>query len=516
MNGVGRRGLDGRGGTMTWLDQLPDSIDELRSAGQLQQVGRSAEALSIIDKVLATTADPMTRAYALVQRFGALINLGRAAEFATAMTLAANAVRETSDPYLRGQMHAFAALGAHLQSALDRGVTHLVQASRALAAVQTGDSETAWGWHDLAMAYSYLGFHGHALTAIEQARQVGAAAGMASEVFAAPGIRLRNAVSLDHQGDTDGCLRVLRDIAAELARYVATGADVRLRPSSRPVYGYALARRAALGESTESDVAALLTGGGDSVRSRDLRHLGTVCLDIAADKAGEALRKLDSVPVSQEILGPAEPARLRSICYTSAGDHQAAHAADRHAFRLAAQRIDRLRDGYLDGVAARLDAEETNRDMGRYGDETLTDPLTGLPNRRQLERYVATMLARGERAAIGVCDLIGFTAVNARHGRHCGDLVLQRIAGVLNRVMRRGDFVARFAGDEFVVVLPGAGPTQAAEVSRRISAAAAGENWQILVPGTPIGLAAGWSEVGTNGRTLSAALAAAASHRTPA
>jgi hypothetical protein len=48
-----------------------------------------------------------------------------------------------------------------------------------------------------------------------------------------------------------------------------------------------------------------------------------------------------------------------------------------------------------------------------------------------------------------------------RHGRHCGDLVLQRIAGVLNRVMRRGDFVARFAGDEFVVVLPGAGQAQA-------------------------------------------------------
>lgn len=501
---------------MSWLDQLPDSVDDLRQAVSLQQSGRSAEALTILDKVLAATNDPLSRAYALIQRFGALINLGRVAEFATAATIAGNAVRETSDPYLRGQMHAFAAIGAHLQSALDRGVTHLVQASRALAAVPDGDTETAWGWHDLAMAYSYLGFHGHALTAIEQARQVGAAAGMAPEVFAAPGIRLRNAVSLDHQGDTDGCLRVLRDIDAELTRYVATGADQRLRPSYRPVYGYALARRAALGESTEADVAALLTGGGDSIRSRDLRHLATVCLDIAADRAVEALRKLDTVPVSAEILGPAEPARLRSICYASAGDHEAAHTADRYAFRLAAQRIDRLRDGYLDGVAARLDAQETQRDVGRYGDETLTDPLTGLPNRRQLEHYVAAMLARGERAAIGVCDLIGFTAVNARHGRHCGDLVLQRIAGVLNRVMRRGDFVARFAGDEFVVVLPGAGPTQAAEVSRRISAAAAGENWQVLVPGTPIGLAAGWSEVGLNGRSLTAALAAAASNRTPA
>ncbi|OJF15049.1 GGDEF domain-containing protein [Couchioplanes caeruleus] len=501
---------------MTWLDQLPDCVDDLRRAGELQQGGRSAEALPILDKVLEVTSDPLTRAYALVQRFGALINLGRVAEFATAMTSASNAVHESSDPYLRGQMHAFAALGAHLQSALDRGVTHLVQASRALAAVTDGDAETAWGWHDLAMAYSYLGFHGHALTAIEQARQVGAAGGMAPELFAAPGIRLRNAVALDHQGDTDGCLRVLRDIDAELTRYVATGADARLRPSSRPVYGYALARRAALGESTDTDVAGLFTGGGDSVRSRDLRHLGGVCLDIAAGRPAEALLKLDAVPVSQEILGPAEPARLRSICHAAAGDHEAAHKADRYAFRLAAQRIDRLRDGYLDGVSARLDAQETHRDVGRYGDETLTDPLTGLPNRRQLERYVAAMLARGEHAAIGVCDLIGFSAVNARHGRHCGDLVLQRIAGILNRVMRRGDFVARFAGDEFVVVLPGAGAAQAAEVSRRISAAAAGENWQVLVPGTPITLAAGWSEVGTHSRGLSAALAEAAGRRSPA
>jgi diguanylate cyclase (GGDEF)-like protein len=501
---------------LSWLDQLADNVEELRQAGHLQQGGRSAEALPILDRVLAETTDPTARAYASVQRFGALINLGRAAEFASAMTVSQQAVREVPDPYLRGQMHAFAALSAVLQGAFDRGVTHLVQSSRALAAVPDGDTETAWGWHDLAMAYSYLGFHGHALTAIEQAREVGATAGMAPEVFAAPGIRLRNAVSLDHHGDTDGCLRVLRDIDAELSRYVASGVDDRLRPHSRAVYGYALARRAALGEPSAADVPGLLGRGGDSIRSRDLRHLGGVCLAIAAGRPADALTRLDSVPVSAEILGAPEPARLRSICHSVAGDHAAAHAEDRYAFRLAAQRIDRLRDGYLDGVAARIDAQETERDAGRYADETLTDPLTGLPNRRQLERYVTAMLARGERAAIGVCDLVGFTAVNARHGRHCGDLVLQRIAGVLNRVMRRGDFVARFAGDEFVVVLPGAGSAQAADVSRRISAAAAGENWQVLVPGTPIGVAAGWSEVGANGRTLSAALAAAAASRTPA
>ncbi|MET0426427.1 MAG: GGDEF domain-containing protein, partial [Actinoplanes sp.] len=109
---------------MSWLDQLAEHVEELRRAGVLQQNGRSAEALPILDGVLDVSADPTTRAYALVQRFGALINLGRVAELSTAMTLAANTVREIPDPYLRGQMHAFAALGAHLQRNLDRGVTH--------------------------------------------------------------------------------------------------------------------------------------------------------------------------------------------------------------------------------------------------------------------------------------------------------------------------------------------------------------------------------------------------------
>ena len=76
---------------MSWLDQLPEYIEELKRAGRLQQNGRSAEALPIIDRVLASATDPTTRAYALVQRFGALINLGRIAELSTAMTATAPA-----------------------------------------------------------------------------------------------------------------------------------------------------------------------------------------------------------------------------------------------------------------------------------------------------------------------------------------------------------------------------------------------------------------------------------------
>ncbi|KKK06194.1 diguanylate cyclase [Micromonospora sp. HK10] len=499
---------------MGWLDRVADQVDALRRARALQEASRSAEACVLLDRVIRTTTDPCARADALVQRLSALINLGRTAEFTRAIEEASAAVRDLSEPYLHGHLNALAALAAHHQGALDRCVTHLVKAARALTADDDPDRDTAWGWHDLAMAYSYLSFHGHALGAIERARQVGLTAGIPEETFAAPGIRLRNAVALDHNGDSDGCLRVLRDVAGDLSRFLRDGRAGNLRPSSLAAYGYAASRRAALGDRTESgtdaDPARLLAHGGDSARARDLRQFGQVCLAVADGRPIEAVARLDTIRVSEETLGAAEAPRLRSIALARAGDHAAAHRADRHAFRLAAQRNDRLRDVYIDGIAARIDHEEMRREAARYEGEALTDPLTGLPNRRRLERYIGAVVARGDRVVIGVCDLDGFKAVNTRHGHHSGDLVLQRIAGVINRVMRRGDFVSRYGGDEFVVVLPETGMTEAAEVARRIQAAVRTEDWESLVPGTPVGVSIGFAEVsGGSGVSVREALGTA-------
>ncbi|WDZ85025.1 GGDEF domain-containing protein [Micromonospora cathayae] len=493
---------------MGWLDRVTDQVDTLTQARDLMEASRSAEACTLLEQVIGTTEDPYTRADARVQRLSALINLGRTAEFTRAIEEASTAVRDLAEPYLHGHLNALAALAAHHQGALDRCVTHLVRAARMLDRVEDPDRDTAWGWHDLAMAYSYLSFHGYALTAIEKARQMGLAAGIPEETFAAPGIRLRSAVALDHHGDSDGCLRVLRDIAADLERFRRTGRAGRLRPSSLSAYGYAAARRACLGDpvggdpvggGTEDDPVRLLGFGGDSARPRDFRQLGHVCLAIAGGRPIEAITRLDTASVSTETLGAAEPARLRSIALASAGDHAGAHRADRMAFRLAAQRTDRLRDVYIDGVAARIDHEQMRREAARFEGEALTDPLTGLPNRRRLERHIAGMANRGERLVIGVCDLDGFKAVNTRHGHHSGDLVLQRVAGVINRVMRRGDFVARYGGDEFVVVLSGTGIEEAVEVSRRIDAAIRTEDWESLVPGTPVRVTIGFAEVSSPG-----------------
>jgi diguanylate cyclase (GGDEF)-like protein len=473
-----------------WRDRFGEDADAMTALCDLMVGGRVAAALRAAERVVRTGTNPYARANAHILRVCSLVNLGRTTQYTAAVDEAFAAIRELPDRYPHGHVHALAALAARQQGAPERGLTHLVHAARALGAVNGVDPDLAWGWHDLAMAYSYLGFHAHALDAIERARTIGGPAGIPAEHFAQPGIRLRMALSMDHHGDTDGCLRVLRDLSAELDRYCRA----ELRPSDQVAYGYALARQAALDVPPPRRPGPLLSSGVEGQRARDIAVLGNVCLMIAAGKATDALTRLDAVTVSPDTLGPAEQARLRSLAFSAGGDHAAAHQADRHAFRLAAQRTDRLRDVFLEGIAARLDHEDVRRSVARHDSDSLTDPLTGLANRRYLERYLAAMTERGERAMVGTVDLAGLAAVNEVHGRLSGDLVLQRVAGVVARVLRRDDFVARQGGDEFAVVLPAGTAEHAAHVAARISDAVAAEDWAALVPGTSIGVTVSWAD----------------------
>ena len=85
------------------------------------------------------------------------------------------------------------------------------------------------------------------------------------------------------------------------------------------------------------------------------------------------------------------------------------------------------------------------------------DPLTGLPNRRQLEQHLAKALARADRTgcvvALLTLDLNGFKAVNDTHGHPVGDALLRQLARRLQHAVRSTDLVARHGGDEFQVLL---------------------------------------------------------------
>lgn len=84
------------------------------------------------------------------------------------------------------------------------------------------------------------------------------------------------------------------------------------------------------------------------------------------------------------------------------------------------------------------------------------DDLTDLPNRRALDRYLDTVLARaqrrGKRLAVGLLDLDDLKPINDRHGHAVGDRILVVVADRLRQVLRGGDYVARLGGDEFVLV----------------------------------------------------------------
>ena len=92
-------------------------------------------------------------------------------------------------------------------------------------------------------------------------------------------------------------------------------------------------------------------------------------------------------------------------------------------------------------------------------EESLTDALTTLPNTRYLVSHMNRELARAERlkweVSLLVMDIDDFKNINDTHGHHVGDDALREVAAFLRTAIRPYDLCVRYAGDEFIVVLPG-------------------------------------------------------------
>lgn len=96
------------------------------------------------------------------------------------------------------------------------------------------------------------------------------------------------------------------------------------------------------------------------------------------------------------------------------------------------------------------------------------DPLTGLGNRRALQRVVSTLVGQGTPFVLSIVDLDCFKECNDRYGHEKGDEVLQRFGTMLRFSVRQSDLVFRYGGDEFIVIFLGATPETVEEVLRRI------------------------------------------------
>ncbi|GLY35151.1 diguanylate cyclase [Amycolatopsis sp. NBRC 101858] len=125
-----------------------------------------------------------------------------------------------------------------------------------------------------------------------------------------------------------------------------------------------------------------------------------------------------------------------------------------------------LRESQIATLNARREHERLSAEHGAITQQALQDPLTGLPNRRALDEKLRQLAssADAQPLAVALVDLDGFKGVNDKQSHAEGDNVLRVVASTLRDALRGDDLVARYGGDEFIVLLPGT-PASAAKMA---------------------------------------------------
>ena len=115
---------------------------------------------------------------------------------------------------------------------------------------------------------------------------------------------------------------------------------------------------------------------------------------------------------------------------------------------------------------------------------SVTDALTGLPNRRALDEALAQELERAQRygqaMTVVILDIDHFKQVNDGHGHAVGDLVLQRFAALMGAQVRANDIVGRWGGEEFLLLCPGTGADGGQALAEKLRATLAAHAFEGL------------------------------------
>lgn len=223
-------------------------------------------------------------------------------------------------------------------------------------------------------------------------------------------------------------------------------------------------------------LVSLPLAGGDALRlasrlrahgeSRDL----PLVLLAAEDQRAAVLRAFD-LGASDHVMRPVDPPELR--------------ARVRNQLR---------RRRYQDLLRESLD---------RSLEMAVTDALTGLRNRRYVRRHLDSLLRSGATAAVLLMDVDRFKPLNDRYGHAAGDAALKEVAARLREHLRAVDVVARYSGEEFLVVMAGAAEEEATAVAERLRAAIADAPVSVGALALPItmsvGVATARGQVGSDG-----------------
>jgi diguanylate cyclase (GGDEF)-like protein/PAS domain S-box-containing protein len=154
-------------------------------------------------------------------------------------------------------------------------------------------------------------------------------------------------------------------------------------------------------------------------------------------------------------------------------------------------------DGRIYGTLAIMRSIEERRS---YEDKLfvagMTDPLTGLTNRRAFILMLQHLVDSGAGGCLAIFDIDHFKAINMQHGQSAGDEVLVNFSELLRASMRSQDIISRISGESIGVLLPQATPDQAEAICQRIITGLAGRRGNAWSEGVGITASAGVARIG--------------------
>lgn len=290
------------------------------------------------------------------------------------------------------------------------------------------------------------------------------------------------ASTLGQVGDRDGVAECWRtfETASEVARAFDMPENWRAELTA---LGILLASIA--GEDRVAEAEAMLAPieGAGASRRRTAGHLKlAVALGAAAAGRSDAPQAVeDAVSAVDPQVHPHQhelALYLAAELEAGAGHPSGLRCARHHIVQRWANRT-----GALDAVRARIQVERLSSEHDLLARHAHLDDLTGVGNRRSLERYLSSLLNdRVRSVAFLMVDIDEFKSVNDCYGHSVGDRTLVEVARVLERVIRAGDLVVRLGGDEFAVVLANAELGAASEKAETILGALRGVPWHQLAP----------------------------------